>query len=222
MPAGRLNSQHCSHSRLSGPLTGRTDMVRSGTRTAPAAATATNHWSNFLLFQGVYAVTLYGVTSGHAWLGALALLVFASWHAITAAAAKADFLLAGIAMVVGFTLDTLYLRSGLISYNGELLWTGAAPLWIVVLWANFALTLGSSLRWLRDRLWLAALLTCAFAPLSYYAGVRMGTASIIGNELQLYALISLTWACVVPLLLWLSAQLERLPNLRRSIHAPAF
>ena len=42
-----------------------------------------------------------------------------------------------------------------------------APLWILCLWAAFALTLTRSLAWLMRRPWLAALLGALGAPLAY-------------------------------------------------------
>jgi hypothetical protein len=166
-------------------------------------------WINFLLFQSVYTLSLVGVLNNYAWLGCVGVAGFALWHARTAETAKTDFLLVGIAVVVGSLLDTLYMRSGLIAYNGELLWSGIAPLWILALWANFALTLNGCLRWLRSRLWLAAMLAGTGGPLSYYAGIRLGAATITGDPLFLFSLIGITWGITVPLLLWLSTQLEQ-------------
>ena len=173
-------------------------------------------WINFLFFQSVYTLSLVGVINNAAWLGCLGLAAFAIWHARTTTAPNTDFLLAGIAVIIGASLDTLYMRSGLITYNGELLWSGVAPLWILVLWANFALTLGGCLSWLRDRLPLAALLACTGAPLSYYGGIRMGTAAISGDPVLLFSVISITWGIAVPLLLWMSAQLEQQRRLREA------
>jgi len=166
-------------------------------------------WINFLLFQAVYTLSLLGVINNVAWIGGLGLAAFVIWHARTAKAAKTDFLLAGIAVVVGLSLDTLYMRSGLIAYEGQLLWSGIAPLWILVLWANFALTLGGCLSWLRGRLALAALLASTGGPLSYYAGIRLGTATVSGDPLLLFSVISITWGIAVPALLWLSMQMEQ-------------
>ena len=178
-------------------------------------------WINFLLFQSVYTLSLVGVMNDVSWLGSVALAAFALWHACTASTAKTDFLIAGIAMFVGFLLDTLYIRSGLITYSGSFLWSGVAPVWIVALWANFALTFNGCLRWLRSRLWLAAILACIGSPLSYYAGIRLGTAAIAGDALLLFGLIALTWGIAVPALLWLSAQVEREMQSRNAVLLPA-
>jgi len=187
-----------------------------------SSAMQTRHsWINFLLFQGVYTLSLFGVINNLAWIGGLGLIAFALWHARTAKAAKTDFLLAGIAVIVGLSLDTLYMRSGLIAYEGQLFWSGIAPLWILVLWANFALTLGGCLSWLRGRLALAALLASTGGPLSYYAGIRLGTATVSGDPLLLFSVISITWGIAVPALLWMSMQIEQQRRQREATLVPA-
>ena len=161
---------------------------------------------NLLLFKTVWALSLLGVVIGHAWLGAAALTVFAGWHFYTANTPRADFAVAGVAVLVGLVLDTVLLRSGLIAYHGEMFWSGAAPLWILALWANFALTLNGCLGWLQQRHLVAATLALIFGPLSYYGGITLGTAVIKGDEVALYGTIGLTWAIAVPFLLSLSAR----------------
>ena len=181
-----------------------------------------NIFLNFVLFQLVWALSLYGVVIGYAWLGPLSLVGFVIIHAATSRTAKADFAVAVIAVPIGLTLDTLYIRSGLIAYNGELLWSGAAPLWILALWANFALTLNGCLGWLRERLKLAAVLGFVGGPLSYYGGIAVGTATVSGDSALLFGIIGVAWAIVVPFLLWLALQFaERWHPLPTPVISPA-
>ena len=142
--------------------------------------------SNLVLFKVVWAASLAGVVLGYAWLGLAMLFVFLGWHAKMAPTARADFALAAVAVFIGLLLDTLYIRAGLIAYNGELLWSGAAPLWILALWANFALTMNGCLGWLRQRRMLAAALAFVCGPLSYYGGIAVGTATITGEQWMLF------------------------------------
>ena len=164
---------------------------------------------NLVMFKVVWAISLAGVVFGYAWLGLAALTVFATWHISVADTPKADFLVAAVAVCIGLALDTLYIRSGLIAYQGEMFWSGAAPLWILALWANFALTLNGCLGWLRERRMMAALLAFVCGPLSYYFGIRLGTATVKGEEMILFGAIGLAWSVTVPLLLWLSLRFER-------------
>jgi len=165
--------------------------------------------SNLLFFKLVWLASLLGVAAGYAWLGILTLTLFITWHAATAPTARADFAIALTAMLVGVLLDSLYVSSGLIAYKGELIWSDGAPLWILALWANFALTFNGCLQWLKERRMLAAGLAMVCGPLSYYGGIRLGTATVTGNDIALYALIGLGWSVAVPLLLWLLSRYEK-------------
>lgn len=166
---------------------------------------------NLVFFKIVWAASLAGVVLGYAWLGLVMLGVFASWHAMASPTAKADFVLAGAAVMIGLVLDTLYVQGGLIAYRGELLWTGAAPLWILVLWANFALTMNGCLAWLGKRKAMAAALAFVCGPLSYYGGIAIGTATVTADEWKLFTAIGVAWALAVPLMLTLAGHfVERL------------
>lgn len=160
--------------------------------------------SNLVFFKVVWMASLAGVVLGYAWLGLAMLAVFMAWHAGTSPTARADFLLAVVAVCLGLLLDTLYVRAGLIIYEGELLWQDAAPLWILALWANFALTMNGCLGWLRNRRMLAAALAFICGPLSYYGGITLGTATVTGDQVVLFGLIGLAWAIALPLLLTLA------------------
>lgn len=162
--------------------------------------------SNLLFFKIVWAASLAGVVFGYAWLGLAMLALFVAWHAGTSPTARADFLLACVAVCFGLLLDTLYVQAGLIAYRGELLWNGAAPLWILALWANFALTMNGCLGWLRERRMLAAALAFVCGPLSYYGGIALGTAEVTGDRIVLFGAIGLAWALAVPALLTLAAK----------------
>ncbi|MEE4184175.1 MAG: DUF2878 domain-containing protein [Gammaproteobacteria bacterium] len=161
---------------------------------------------NLVFFKLVWAASLAGVVYGYAWWGLGALCCFMIWHGATVPTARADFVLAITAVAIGLVLDTAYVRSGLISYEGNMLWSGAAPLWILALWANFALTMNGCMRWLQTRKPLAAALAFIFGPLSYYGGIALGTATVTGEQWLLFAVIGLAWAVALPLLLSLAVR----------------
>jgi hypothetical protein len=82
----------------------------------------------------------------------------------------------------------------------ELLTAGVFPLWMVALWAAFATTFNISLRSLRDRPGIVALLSLAGAPLAYAAGARLG-AFAWQDATAALAVIALGWALLLPALL---------------------
>jgi len=173
--------------------------------------------TNLVFFKIVWAVSLAGVVLGYAWAGLAMLMVFFAWHARMAPTARADFIVATIAVVIGLALDTLYVRAGLIAFEGNLLWNNAAPLWILALWANSALTMNGCLGWLRQRRMLAAGLAFVCGPLSYYGGIAVGTATVTGERWMLFGAIGLAWAIALPLLLSLASRLSE--SMHPELHA---
>ena len=153
---------------------------------------------NLIFFKAVWAASLAGVVFGYEWAGLVLLTFFVAWHARTSPTAHADFLLAAIAMSIGLLLDTLYIRAGLIVYEGSPLWQSFAPLWILGLWINFALTMNGCLGWLQQRRLLAGALAAVCGPASYYGGIAVGTARVTGEPAVLFGAIGIAWAIALP------------------------
>ncbi len=95
---------------------------------------------------------------------------------------------------------------GFIGYAPGPLPAPFAPLWVLALWVLLGTTLDVSLRWLRGRWWLAALLGAVTGPLAYLGGARLGAlqllrpteaicAQAIGFGLLLPALVALSRRC---------------------------
>ena len=83
-----------------------------------------------------------------------------------------------------------------------------APYWMVAMWGLLAIALNVSLRWLRGRWWLAAVLGAVGGPVSFASGVRLGAAHFVDAAAALAA-IAVAWALALPLLMWLSDALRR-------------
>jgi hypothetical protein len=160
--------------------------------------------ANVVFFKAVWALSLYGVIIDIAWLGCAALLIFMAWHVVTMDSLGADFAAGIVAVIVGMTLDTLYLRAGLIEYGGQFPWTNFAPLWIAALWFNVALTLNHCMKWMQSRLKLAAFFGLICGPGSYAGAIALGAAEVTGNPLVLYSSIGIAWSLTVPFLLLLT------------------
>ncbi|MEO7385464.1 MAG: DUF2878 domain-containing protein [Gammaproteobacteria bacterium] len=155
---------------------------------------------NFIGFQVVWFLSLFGAGTHRAWLGAIALAPFTAWHFRAVTNPRAEFALVGIACVVGFVVDTLFIQAHLLAYAEPLPFTAVAPYWILGMWVNFALTLNGSMRWLHGRYLLAAALGAIGGPVAYIAGVKLGAARLLAGEMAVYAVLALVWAVAVPLL----------------------
>jgi Protein of unknown function (DUF2878) len=164
---------------------------------------------NFIASQVVWFLSLYGVGRGLHWLGSAAFLVFLGAQLGLSPDPRTDAKLALAAAGCGLILDTGYAQAGLLDYGAPVPVKGLAPYWILVMWANFGLTLNSSLRWLQRWLWPAAVCAALGAPAAYLAGVRLGAAATLAPPMLVYAALGLSWAIAVPALLMLAARSTR-------------
>lgn len=166
--------------------------------------------ANIVLFQAGWLACVLGAAHGHVREGALAALAIVAWHIARAARPAREAALAAGAALLGLAFETALVQAGWVRFASGVLLEGAAPYWMVALWALFATTLNESLRWLQARLWAAALFGGVGGPLAYYAGARLGALELVQPTAMLAAL-ALAWALATPLLLVAARRLHRSP-----------
>lgn len=155
---------------------------------------------NVILFQVAWFACVLGAAHGAPWLGTVAAGIAVAWHLGRAAQPMPEAKLVAGAAVLGALFETLLARSGWIRFDADALLAGMVPYFMVALWAVFATTLNVSLRWLRPRLALAALLGAIGGPTAYYSGVRLGAIEFTAAVPALGA-IAIGWAILAPALL---------------------
>ena len=167
-------------------------------------------WINAIAFQIAWTITVAGAAHGNAWAGPLALLVFAAWQMSVSRNVRSDACLVAFAIVLGGSADSWLAHTQIVRYTAP--WPSAdfAPIWILALWANLALTLNHSLAFLQRNLPLAAVLGALGAPLSYLIAARAWHAVALAEPLTttLLALAAL-WAVATPILGALARTLAR-------------
>ncbi len=162
---------------------------------------------NFILFQAVWLIAVYGAARGLTWPGLAAIGVFATVHGLLVPRPRADFILLAIAVVAGMICDTLIVQSGLLRVVTPFPVPGFAPLWMLVLWANLALAVNHCLGWLHGHGWLAAAAGAVGGPLAYIGGAKLGAADL-GASLWVVAVpLAIIWAIITPLLFRLAARI---------------
>lgn len=130
------------------------------------------------------------------------LLVLLLLHFLFSPSRRRDWRLLPIA-VAGCLLDALLWQLGLFRFPSGF------PLWLVLLWLGFALTLALGMRWLLHLpRWQQALFGMVGGTSSYVAGAVMGAVHLpwgIGISAALLAVIWIWW---LPVLLWVMVKLE--------------
>ena len=155
---------------------------------------------NFLAFQICWPLTVISAAKGYPYTGVIATLIWASLHLFFLNKNKFEgAMLLLIALCIGTFCETSLLLLGTVSYPDAALTAGPAPLWIIALWVNVALTLNHCLSWINKNLLLAVVLGMIFGPLAYNGGIRLG--AITFDPVTGSMVIGLMWAVAMPLLI---------------------
>ncbi len=170
-----------------------------------------NFLVNFVTFQIGWFAAVLGGAANLAWVGTLIVLAIVAAHLLRIPNPRGELMLITIVTAIGTLWESLLVALGLTWYPHGTLVDGTAPYWIVAMWMLFATTLNVSMRWMRGRLWLAALAGAVFGPLAFYAGSRLGGVGFPDFGEAMIAL-ALGWAALMPLLMLLA---RRFDGLRR-------
>jgi hypothetical protein len=161
---------------------------------------------NLVLFQLGWFVCVLGAAWGAPLAGPIFVAALTAVH-ITAMPHGANragetLLLAGAAGL-GYAADSALVLGGLVSFPEVAALGRPSTVWMAAMWANFAMVLHVSLRWLRGRYLLGAVLGLLGGPASYYTGARLGAIELAGPTEGLVG-VGVEWAIATPVLLVLA------------------
>jgi hypothetical protein len=173
-----------------------------------------SRWANFAGYQLVWFAAVCGASRGLTWPALLVMALFGAWQLSVSPSRTADLRLVAAALAMGVVLDGVFSASGVLHYAARAvaLPPGGAPLWILALWAAFALTFNHSLRWLTGRPLLCLTLGAAGGPLAYLGAGRLGAVSFAAPAWQGLLGLAAGWAVACALL----------GNLARAWRGPAW
>ena len=156
---------------------------------------------NLLGFQAVWFAAVIGAANGSPWAGPVAAGVFIAAHLAWTPDRSGDKRLLAAALPMGLAADSLLVATGLLVFASP--WPSAflAPVWILAMWAGFALTLNHSMAFLRDRPWLAAGFGAIGGPLAYLGASNAFGAVSFGHSAPLALLaLGVIWGVALPVL----------------------
>jgi Protein of unknown function (DUF2878) len=164
--------------------------------------------ANVAVFQATWFAAVFGVAHGIPAWSALCIFCAVAWHLGLAERPAREALLVGIACLIGFAVETMQIVLGLVSFPSSAeCHARLAPYWLVAMWGLLAICLNVSLRWLRGRWLLAAVLGAVGGPFSFASGVKLGAAHFVDPSPALLA-IAATWSVALPLLVWVSMRFD--------------
>ncbi|PKG38481.1 DUF2878 domain-containing protein [Psychromonas sp. Urea-02u-13] len=155
---------------------------------------------NFLSFQSAWfvAVTLQQQ-------GILILITLLICHFLMSRYRVRDFYSVFFITLLGSLVDLICAFTGLFLFDdGHLL-----PLWLLLLWANFALTFHYSMGWLmRSPLVVQAILGGVSGSLSYFSAYKLGAVDYaFTTELTIFALVVI-WSVTLPVYVFIASTIQ--------------
>ena len=154
---------------------------------------------NFSLFQIGWFAAILGAAHGYVYPGIFAALMILIIHIKLTKADQSELKLYAFTALIGFIFDGLMQFFNFIIYFNPGWPFPLTPLWIVVMWLLFAMTLNHSLSWLKRRYVLSFVFGALGGPLAYVAGEKLGAVEIT-SDLSL-VILAISWAMITPLLM---------------------
>ena len=163
--------------------------------------------ANLVVFQAAWFAAVLGAAHRIPLWGTTCVAAAIAWHLGVSARPALEARLVAIACLIGFVVETAIVWQGHVRYPSGQPEPGLPPYWMVALWGLLAITLNVTLRWLKRRPALAAVLGAIAGPASFACGVRLGGAEFIAPMPALLTLAG-SWALLMPLLMWLSDRFD--------------
>jgi hypothetical protein len=172
---------------------------------ASATPTRLMQLANFALFQLAWFAAVLGAAHDRPVLGTLAVVAVIAWHLSVSARPMQEAQLLAWVCALGFAIETAAVWQGHIVYASGQPIAWLPPYWMIALWGLLAIALNVTMRWMRGRPVLAAVLGAVAGPASFVSGVRLGAAHFLDSTPALITM-ACVWAVMMPLLIWLAVR----------------
>lgn len=145
---------------------------------------------------------IIGAAKDHHWLGLVVVPILFVIHIVVIERHKIRkiFIVALATMAIGFLMDTILIIAGTVQPKRWFMMAPFTTVWDLLIWANFSLTLDTSLRFLQKRPLAAAFLGAICAPMTYYAGDRLGALHFSEPVFRGLLWVGVMWLFVMPCL----------------------
>ena len=162
---------------------------------------------NFVVFQSAWFAAVLGAAHHLPLWGTAAVGAALAWHLAVSARPAEEAKLFGVFCLIGFVVETGQVALGHVVYPSGQPVDYLAPYWMVALWGLLAIALNVTMRWMKGRYLLAAVLGAVAGPASFVSGVKLGGAEFIAMTPAL-ATMACIWAVLMPALVWLSMRFD--------------
>ena len=170
---------------------------------------------NFLLYQIGWFACILGAAYARPWQGIALALSLVAVHLWLATNRLGQIKILAAAAGIGLLVDSVLLLAGVFTFPNGMFVAWLPPLWMSVLWIQFATTLQYCLKSLSGHYWRRSMLGLLGAPLAFLGGERSGAVAFLPPRFAHLVMLGAVWCVAIPALIYASDQLQsksRLPN----------
>ncbi len=161
------------------------------------------HLVNDVLYQAGWFACVLGAAWHRPDTGAAASVLLIAVHFVLTREPRVELRLMAFALAVGLAVEWMQLVADTYRFPDEGLRIGPVPVWMALLWAQFATAFRYSLRGVLARPVVAGLFGAVGGPLAFLAGQRLG--AVLFTPPLAVALLRLSAAWLLALLLFSAA-----------------
>ena len=159
---------------------------------------------NAAVFQALWFACVIGGAKGILWPAIVLMLGMLVWQMAEHRRHVSDLKLVLVAVILGLLVDSIWINMGLMEFSDKRPIAWLSPVWIVMMWVGFALTINHSLAWLTAHPLLPAATGLFGGPMAYYAGLKLGAVEYLADPMLVSALLGIAWASSLTILVRLS------------------
>lgn len=155
---------------------------------------------NYVLYQAGWFACVIGAAWQHPWFGAAIALVLLILQIACSTRRRREARLALAAVFVGVVVESGHLAAGTYVFQSGTFVEGWPPVWIILMWAQFAATFAFSLRPIVTRPIAAALFGAVGGPIAFVAGDGLGAATLLPPMMTGLLQLAVSWGLAMVIL----------------------
>lgn len=153
---------------------------------------------NVALYQTGWFAMVLGASRGWPWAGAGAGLLLVFVHLVLTRDRGPEIFTVIVIGVIGTVVDSVQAFAGVFVFESGYWSYWIVPLWLTIMWLQFATLFHFALRWLSRRYLVSSALGALGGPAAFLTGERLGGVIFpVGTRYSLLILAAV-WAVVMP------------------------
>lgn len=154
---------------------------------------------NLALYQTGWFAMVLGAARGYPWAGAAAGLTLLTCHLLLVRERKPEILTVIFIGILGTLADSIQAHAGVFVFESGYWSYRVVPLWLTVMWMQFATLFHFALEWLSGRYLLSAVLGALGGPAAFWTGERLGGVIFPMGNLHSLLILATAWFVLLPL-----------------------